>query len=406
MRCLFRAAPSFFVALCLLAPSAFAQIPESHGHGRELVFPDIPGYRTLGVDLHTHSVFSDGSVWPDIRVREAQKDGLDALAITEHLEYQPHADDIPHPDRNRAFEVARDYLEGRLEGADPDAESLILIAGSEITRYMPPGHSNAVFIQDANPLLTQDVPTLRSMLAEEAIADAVRVFRMAKEQGAFVFWNHPHWVGQQPDGVATLTDTHRQLIEEGLIQGIEVVNDITYSPEAHAIALEHDLAILGTSDVHGLVDWRYQVAEGGHRPISLVFARERTAESLKEALFARRTVAITNHILVGKEEFLRPLVEASLTVSDAHYDDDENVLQLELSNNSSSNLVLENKGALTFHNRARIVSIPEHSTLELQVKTLEQKQRVTLEFDVLNAMTAPESFAPVEIAIDAIEVRD
>ncbi|HAO89312.1 MAG TPA: PHP domain-containing protein, partial [Gammaproteobacteria bacterium] len=37
------------------------------------------------VDLHTHSVFSDGHVWPRIRVGEAIRDGLDAMAGTEHL---------------------------------------------------------------------------------------------------------------------------------------------------------------------------------------------------------------------------------------------------------------------------------------------------------------------------------
>jgi histidinol phosphatase-like PHP family hydrolase len=51
---------------------------------------------TLVVDLHTHSVFSDGHVWPSVRVGEAIADGLDAVAITEHLEWQPHLDDIPH----------------------------------------------------------------------------------------------------------------------------------------------------------------------------------------------------------------------------------------------------------------------------------------------------------------------
>ena len=30
--------------------------------------------------LHTHSVFSDGHVWPRIRVAEAIRDGLDAMA--------------------------------------------------------------------------------------------------------------------------------------------------------------------------------------------------------------------------------------------------------------------------------------------------------------------------------------
>ena len=31
-----------------------------------LPVPDIPGYRTLKADLHLHTVFSDGNVWPKI----------------------------------------------------------------------------------------------------------------------------------------------------------------------------------------------------------------------------------------------------------------------------------------------------------------------------------------------------
>merc|ERR1711965_651586 len=53
-----------------------------------------------------HTVFSDGSVWPNIRVQEANREGLDCISTTEHLEYQPHSKDIPHPDRNRSFELA------------------------------------------------------------------------------------------------------------------------------------------------------------------------------------------------------------------------------------------------------------------------------------------------------------
>ena len=57
---------------------------------RKISFPNIKGYKTLICDLHTHTVFSDGSVWPSIRVAEANKDGLDAIAVTEHIEYQPY----------------------------------------------------------------------------------------------------------------------------------------------------------------------------------------------------------------------------------------------------------------------------------------------------------------------------
>ena len=49
---------------------------------------------------------------------------------------------------------------------------------------MPPGHFNAIFLNDSNPL------------EQKAYKDA---FNEAKKQGAFIFWNHPGWARQQPD---------------------------------------------------------------------------------------------------------------------------------------------------------------------------------------------------------------
>ena len=106
------------------------------------------GSHWVSTDLHIHTVFSDGAVWPSIRVEEARKEGLDLIAMTEHLEYQPHAEDIPHPDRNRSYTIASGMIQ-------PE-ERLQVINGSEITREMAPGHINAVFIKDANALLYAD----------------------------------------------------------------------------------------------------------------------------------------------------------------------------------------------------------------------------------------------------------
>ena len=69
------------------------------------------GQYWLSTDLHIHTVFSDGAVWPSIRVEEARREGLDLIALTEHLEYQPHEEDIPHPDRNRSYAIASGMLE-------------------------------------------------------------------------------------------------------------------------------------------------------------------------------------------------------------------------------------------------------------------------------------------------------
>lgn len=352
------------VAVALLLASA-AITNNTQAGGRRIEFPNVPGYLTLKCDLHTHTVFSDGSVWPNIRVQEALRDGLDAIAMTDHLEYQPHKEDIPHPDRNRSYAIA--------VGA-AGKEPLIVLGGSEITRSMPPGHSNAIFLEDANRLL-QD--------------DPVAVFREANRQGAFTFWNHPHWTDQRPDGVATLTDLHRRLIDEGLLEGIEVVNETTYSDEALQIALDHNLTILATSDIHGLIDWEYDVPHGGHRPVTLVFATERTAAGIKEALRARRTVAWFNNLLVGRQEHVLPLIKSSLTVRQAAYLGDSSVLSVLLENSSDAEYILDNKSPYTFHGDADVVTLKPHRQTRLDIKTRNRTTAVSLRFDVLNAVTAP-----------------
>ena len=55
---------------------------------REIVIPGVNGYNAYKADLHIHSVYSDGDVTPEYRVREAWNDGLDVIAMTDHVEYR------------------------------------------------------------------------------------------------------------------------------------------------------------------------------------------------------------------------------------------------------------------------------------------------------------------------------
>ncbi|MDH5609268.1 MAG: Sb-PDE family phosphodiesterase [Cyclobacteriaceae bacterium] len=355
--------------ICWLPFLAFSQ-----DTSRKIEFPDVDGYLTLVTDLHIHTVFSDGSVWPDIRVQEALFDGVDAIALTEHLEYQPHRADIPHPDRNRSYELALEYAKNK---------ELIVIRGAEITRSMPPGHSNAIFIKDANKLL---------------IDDPLEVFREAKRQGAFVFWNHPHWPAQQKDGIATLSDLHKQLIAENLLDGIEVVNEGTYSDEALQIAQSDKLAIMGTSDIHGLIDWMFDVPTGGHRPVTLVLARERTEASIREALLAGRTIAWFKNNLIGNEANLAPLLRASIRVTSAIYQDNTDVLQVTVQNVSDARFILHNKSEYTLHESTDVVELAPQSSVVLWVKTKKRLNKADLPFEVLNALTAPGTHPKISLS--------
>lgn len=365
---------SFFVFSTICAQS------HSHAGAQPMTYPDIEGYNTLKTDLHMHTVFSDGNVWPTIRVQEALRENLDAISLTEHIEYQPHKEDIPHPDRNRAYHLA-------LEEAKE--HELLIIPGSEITRDKPVGHNNAIFISDANELI-QDK-------AENAFAEA-------KKQGAFVFWNHPAWYAQNLQGNPVLRDFQKDRIKNGELHGIEVINQYDYAKESLTIALEQNLTIMGTSDVHGLIDWDY-TEKGNHRPLTLVFAKEKSVASLQEALFERRTVAVYNSLLIGRPEYLIPLLKASLNVKKAEYLGATKILKVELENVSSSDLLLENIMPFNFYSKPPIFTIAAGKTETLQIKTLTNLKELNLQLKALGAYTAPEEHPVIEWKI-TVEKQD
>jgi hypothetical protein len=350
----------------------------SHKSSRAITFPDVPGYKTLKTDLHQHSVFSDGDVWPTIRVMEALRDNLDVISLTEHLEYQPHKDDIPNPDRNKSYQLALQ------EAKDHD---LMIVHGSEITRKAPMGHSNAIFIQDANPMVKED--------AEDAFSEA-------KKQGAFVFWNHPAWYPQSPQGNPILSDFQKERITKGELHGIEVINMGDYAEESLALALENNLTIMGTSDIHGLIDWDY-VEKGHERPVTLVFAKEKSEAALKEALFAGRTVAVFNSLLVGKKENLVPLLQACIQVEKAQYINKTTILEVTLKNVSSSDLIFENQMPYTFYSSSPVFTVPAGGTKTINIKTLEKKNGITLSLKALGAYVAPKEQPVIEWSIKVEE---
>jgi predicted metal-dependent phosphoesterase TrpH len=347
---------------------------------RKIEFPDLPDYQTLISDLHQHTVFSDGSVWPDIRVKEALFDGVDVIALTEHLEYQPHQKDLPHKDRNRSYELAKEYAKNH---------DLIVIHGAEITRDLPPGHSNALFIQDANQLVHDDY---------------MDAFREAKKQGAFIFWNHPNWVGQNTQGITKLSPIHEALIKEGLLHGVEVTNENTFADQALTIANEHELTILGTSDIHELIDWLFDIPGGGHRPVTLVFAKERSELGVKEALFEGRTVAWYQNSLIGQEKYLIPLIESSLVVDTAYYqmygNKETQIANVVIFNHSDATYLLNNESDFSFYHATDVIQLNPQTSTTLSVKTIKSLSSFELNFEVLNAIYAKKMHPKIRLEIN------
>jgi hypothetical protein len=258
------------------------------GQARKIIsIPNIPGYQTLKCDFHMHTVFSDGTVWPTVRIEEAWQEGLDAVSITDHIEYRPHSKDVV-ADHNRSFDIAEPLAQNR---------NIILVKGAEITRNMPPGHLNVLFIRNAN------------LLERDDVFDALKE---ARDQGAFIIWNHPGWRAQQPEETLWW-DEHTRLQQSDLMHGIEVFNYNEHYPEAIDWAREKKLAVFANTDIHEPIGMAYDL-KTGRRPMTLVFARSKTEGGIKEALFSRRTVAWFNNTLVGRANLLEPLFFASLKI--------------------------------------------------------------------------------------------
>jgi len=291
---------SLFFAVCM-SLSLFSQ-----GRGN-INIPDLQGFVTLKCDFHIHSVFSDGTVWPTVRIDEAFREGLDAISITDHIEYRPYIKEGSH---NSAYEIAKPSANNR---------GVILIHGSEITRAMPPGHHNVIFITDADKF---DTPNW------------IDALHAAKAQNAFFFWNHPCWEAQQPDTVVWFEE-HTMMLQQGFMHGIEVVNGRQYCPEAHKWALEKNLTIIGTSDVHAPMR---NFARGEHRSMTLVFARSRTAEAIHEALKERRTAIYFNDQIIGDQKYLKELFEKAI---DVNVEKSGNTAQITIKNNSELSFLLK-----------------------------------------------------------------
>jgi hypothetical protein len=334
------------------------------GQRRIIHLPDIPGYVTLKCDFHMHTVFSDGNVWPTLRVDEALRDGLDAIAITDHLEYTPKKDFIP-VDFNAAWKITESYAKER---------NLILVHGTEITRKMPPGHFNALFIKDA------------SLIAKDSVWDS---FSEAIKQGAFLQWNHPGWKSQEPDGIPKMYDIHKRLIKNGWLHGIEFFNDSEHYPLVFTFCLQNNLAIMANSDVHGIISERYTEPTYSNRPMTLVLAKEKNHDSLKEAMFAGRTLVWFRDILAGKEVYAEAFFYQCISIGKPYYQNDKSYF-----------IEITNKSDIPFYLRNGMNDMPSSITLAANSITrvvISKKAKMPMVYDVTNILTGENEGLKVEL---------
>jgi len=351
------------IVLAAVALSASAQ-------RLEINIPDVGGYRTLKCDFHLHTVFSDGAVWPTVRVDEAWREGLDVIAITDHVEYQPHKDDLP-TNHKRPYEIAADAAKAR---------DILLVKAAEITRDTPPGHYNALFLADIDALDTKGQSSAEGDAAKAE--EFLLAMTAANAQKAFVFWNHPDW--KAPSGEQVWFDIHTKLFDEKLVHGIEIVNGDHLHTDSLKWALERNLTLFGNSDVHGPMD-PPAAARTGHRTVTLVFAREKTIEAVREAIDAGRTAVWLDNTLIGKSEYLQAILAASVKVAPPH-----------MTYRNTASVSIHNASDITYElvktsgTGPAAVTLPARATTIVKIG-VNNEGKAALSYKVTNLITGPDS---------------
>ncbi len=362
------------LAVCLWTSAAVAQTPRF-----EIAFPALPNTRAMVCDLHMHTVFSDGSVWPRIRVDEAWRLGLHAIAITDHVEYQPWKDDVRVDNLDRPYELAL---------GSAREHDILLLRGAEITRDTPPGHFNAVFLKQVSALAVfQQIPKDDT----EALLEA---FRVTADQGAFVFWNHPGWKGPE---LGKWGPVQEELLKRGWLHGIEICNGSTYYREAHEYALEKNLTLIGTSDIHG-PDLNQRTTEQAHRALTIAFVEEWSADGLRAALFAGQTVVWFQDLLIGRQPILETLFAQTVEMVPPHLRT-QNRVYFVLRNRSIVPVKLERVGKLG----PATITIPGEASVLVWVGTSQPQQPMELQYVATNWWIAPDTGLPVVLQVPGAE---
>lgn len=244
--------------------------------------------------------------------------------------------------------------------------------GTEITRKMPPGHFNALFINNA------------SLIAQDSVWDS---FAAAIKQGAFIQWNHPGWKSQQPDGIPRMYDIHKKLIANGWLHGIEFFNDNEFYPLVFRFSNDYNLALTGNSDVHGSISEIYN--KDGHRPMTLVFAKERSLDALKEAMFAGRTMVYFDETLVAKPTIARAFFDSCISVGKPYYENEKSIC-IEITNRSDVPFYLVNGKP----NTPATLTLAANSVTRVVIS---KKASSPLTYDVKNVITGENEVLKTEV---------
>ena len=360
---------------------------------REIILPQIDGYTLYKADFHTHTIYSDGEITPRQRVREAWYDGLDILAITDHLEIRTYEKFMlkvlaPYNKTDEPFKYEHAGIANKSDNNAPVLADLnaaydeavyyaqrenlpvMVVRGVEIWRNTQNiGEFNALFLTDINAVCHPDL---------------FESFKRVKQQGGLIMHNHPGYTRKTTDIAA---GEQARAYEEGWIDGVEIVNSTTLFPQTIRRCIERGLFMAANTDAHKPTSNVWSADRDFFRTMTFVMAKSCTEKDIKEALQKGRTIGYTANNLMGREELLQKFINEAVTCRLISEDSKKDSRTYSITNNSSVPFILRRGGSVS--------DLKPFSTL---IFTFSRGELPT--FVVDNMWHTDEQHPTVEIALD------
>ena len=241
--------------------------------------------------------------------------------------------------------------------------------------------------------------SMKIQISDDTHDQLMAPFIEAKKQGAFVIYNHPSYAWWDKKDTTLFTNFHKELFNNKILQGVEVVNSGNYNIIAHKLAMKYNLTMLSNTDAHNGLP---QHQHGNHRPITLVFAKDRTTESIHEALKARRTALYFDDYIAARqteaESFFKSAVKVTIQKKNRK---NEKILEVSLINISKIPFQIK---VLSDYDIEKFplgqVTLAPHNTAVLTLKAMWiYPQSISLQMQVSNIIISPEESLKTEFVI-------
>lgn len=259
---------------------------------------DLYGTLPLKGDMHIHSYCSDGSESPEYMGAFCRRRGYDFISVTDHGLFAPS-------------EKARDYFEKRdtdffvipgeeVHSPGNDVHILNIGGRTSVNKWAREEHTD-----EYEALVRRELENIPGQMDEKtrymAAASQVMFDKIRAEGGVSVL-NHPCWIVWH--GLNESEDLTEYLMENVRFDALELIaggaRDEGIFLQLAAYKNWPELPILGNSDCHSSIYTSLKIGT-----YTIVFAREATAEGVKEAIRAGRCAAYRDDRFYGPYRFVK-----------------------------------------------------------------------------------------------------